>query len=180
MKSGRVTWVTLAALPLGLGLNACTSSAGAPSLPASAAVSPPTTGSTASIDGREAVDAYRAMWKDLVVAAQTSDAEHPQLDDHATGDALELLKHMMRDGKAKGVVTKGEPKFAPRVENVRSTTAVISDCADGTAWLRYTETGELENDTPGSHHLVDAKVVRQGGRWLVATLYIDEAGTCLG
>lgn len=180
MKFGRAAWVAMAVLPLGLVINACTSSAGAPSPPASAAVSPPTAGSLEPIDEQEAVGAYRAMWEDLVVAAQTSDAEHPQLDDHATGDALELLKHMMRDGRKRGVVTKGSLRTAPRVEKSDVSSAVIRDCADDSDWLRYTKDGDLQNAVPGGRHLVDATVTRQGQRWFVQSLYIDEVGTCIG
>ncbi|GAA2661292.1 hypothetical protein [Streptomyces vastus] len=134
---------------------------------------------TPDAERAEALDAYRAMWDDLVVAARTSDAEHPQLDDHANEGALELLRHMMRENKKQGVVTKGQPKFAPVVTEGGATKVVIQDCADGSHWLQYTEDGSLNNDVPGGHHRVDATVGKHKDRWLVESLYIDEVGTCL-
>src|SRR4051812_7406202 len=44
----------------------------------------------------EALDAYRAMWRDLTLASETSDGSSPLLDDHATGGALELMRHGLK------------------------------------------------------------------------------------
>ena len=119
------------------------------------------------------------MWGDVVVAARTSDAGHSRLDDHAEGGALQLLRYMMRKNKEQGVVTKGQPKFAPMVTKARGSTVIIQDCADDSRWLQYTEDGSLEDDVPGGHHRVDATVSKHGGRWLVESLYIGEVGTCV-
>ncbi|MER6062420.1 hypothetical protein ABT167_14745 [Streptomyces sp. NPDC001792] len=126
-----------------------------------------------------AVAVYRAMWDDVVIAARTSDAEQPQLDDHAGGGALQLLRHMMQEDKRQGVVTKGRPKFAPQVVKVGASTVVIQDCADGSRWLQYAKDGSLKDDVPGGHHRVDATVRKHGRRWLVESLYIGEVGTCV-
>ncbi|MFD8723945.1 hypothetical protein ACFV2H_39825 [Streptomyces sp. NPDC059629] len=129
--------------------------------------------------GDAALAAYRAMWGDVVVAARTSDARNSRLDDHAEGGALQLLRHMMRANKQQGVVTKGQPTFAPVVTEAGASTVVIQDCADGSRWLQYTEGGSPKDDVPGGHHRVDATVSKQGGRWLVESLYIGEVGTCV-
>ncbi|MET9085527.1 hypothetical protein ABZX77_27195 [Streptomyces sp. NPDC004237] len=178
MENGHGGLASLAALVLLLTAAACTSADGAPGPPGtpasgrSAAAAPPS-GDAA------ALAAYQAMWGDVVVAARTSDAGHSRLDDHAEGGALQLLLHMMRANKEQGVVTKGQPTFAPVVTKAGASTVVIQDCADDSRWLQYTEDGSLKDDVPGGHHRVDATVSKHGGRWLVESLYIGEVGTCV-
>ncbi|KOV62868.1 hypothetical protein [Streptomyces sp. MMG1121] len=118
------------------------------------------------------------MWNDTMIAARTSDAENPQLNDHAEGGALQLVRHMMREDAKQGLVTKGQPTFAPVVTKAGPATVVIQDCADGSRWLQYTKDGSLKDDMPGGHHRVDATVQKHGDRWLVESLYIGEVGTC--
>ncbi|MBT2676239.1 hypothetical protein J7E95_36730 [Streptomyces sp. ISL-14] len=119
------------------------------------------------------------MWDDAMAASRTSDAAHPQLDDHAQGGALQLLRHMMRESEKQGVVSRGQPKLAPVVTKVGASTVVIEDCADGSQWLQYTRDGSLKDDVPGGHHRIDATVGKHGDRWLVESLYIGEVGTCV-
>ena len=126
-----------------------------------------------------AVTAYKAMWSDLVVAARDSDAGHARLDDHAEGGALQLLRHMMKENGEQGLVVKGAPKFAPVIMKTDASAVVIQDCADGTHWLQHTRDGALKDHVPGGHHRVDATVRRHGDTWMVASLYIDEVGTCV-
>lgn len=129
--------------------------------------------------GQEAVTAYRAMWADAMVAARTSDPQHPQLDNHATDGALQLLRHMMRANREEGVVTKGQSKFAPVAMKADLAKVVVQDCADDSRWLQYTLDGALEDHVPGGHHRIDATVRKHGDRWIVESLYIDEVGTCV-
>ncbi|MEI5009069.1 hypothetical protein RB196_18845 [Streptomyces sp. PmtA] len=126
----------------------------------------------------EALDAYRAMWQDLAIASETSDAGSPLLDDHAKGGALELMKYGLREAKREKVVSKGRPLVDPRVVSGTSQEVTVQDCVDGTDWLQYKLDGELKNDVPGSHTKADATVRRDGKTWKVSKLYLHEAGSC--
>lgn len=177
MKDGCGGLAPLAVLVL-LTVTACASGERA-ALPPATPASSPAVAEAPPPSATAAVAAYRAMWDDAVVAARASDAEHARLDDHAEGGALQLLRHMMRENRKQGVVTKGEPKFAPMVTKVEGSKIVIEDCADGSRWLQYAEDGSLKDDVPGGHHRVDAAVSRHGDRWLVESLYVGEVGTCV-
>ncbi|MFI0818585.1 hypothetical protein ACH4TX_19085 [Streptomyces sp. NPDC021098] len=126
----------------------------------------------------EAGAVYRAMWQDLTVASATSDATSPLLDDHARGDALELMRYGLKKAKKERVVTKGEPHVAPKVVKATRQEAQLEDCVDGTDWLQYELNGELKNDVPGSHRKADAIVRREGGVWKVSSFHVYEAGSC--
>lgn len=139
------------------------------------------TSRTPEAESAEALGAYRAMWDDLAAAAATSDPKHPRLKAHASDEALALLRHMMTEDRKKGVVTKGELRLDPAVEDAEdseATKVLVRDCADGSNWLHYTKGGDLYNDVPGGHHRVDATVRQHDGVWRVERLYIDEVGTC--
>ncbi|GAA3368732.1 hypothetical protein GCM10020367_08270 [Streptomyces sannanensis] len=62
---------------------------------------------TPAAEAAGALAAYRAMWDDFAAAAKTSDASHPGLGAHASGAALQLLRHMMTKDREKDVVTRG-------------------------------------------------------------------------
>jgi hypothetical protein len=159
---------------------ACTPRDGGAAVPPAGA--PPKSNSQSSSpasSAQEAVAVYRAMWEQAVDASHTSDPKHPGLDDHATGGAYQLLLHMMRTHQKDGVVARGRPTFAPEVTSATASKVVIRDCSDASDWLMYTKDGQLENDVPGGHHLIDATVRKQGARWLVESLYIHEVGTCI-
>lgn len=152
--------------------------------PASSAHAPSDTKATASAtrassEQAAAVDAYRAMWADVVAASKTSDADDPRLDDHAKGGALRLVHFMLQKNHEDGVVSRGVPTFAPQVKKSDPSMVVIRDCSDASHWLLYTRDGKLKDDTPGGHHRVDATVRREGDQWLVESLYLHEVGTCL-
>ncbi|MFC7306814.1 hypothetical protein ACFQVC_21600 [Streptomyces monticola] len=118
------------------------------------------------------------MWDDAVFAARTSDAKHPRLDDHAAGEALQLLRHMMESGKKQSVVTKGKLSLSPEVTTVKGSTVEITDCADTTNWLQYKPDGSLKNQRPGGHRRIDATAVERKGAWQVKKFYVHEVGTC--
>ncbi|MFM9446960.1 hypothetical protein [Streptomyces acidiscabies] len=160
-----------------LPLTACTITA--EPVPGASPVASRDTASPVPPSENGAVTAYKAMWGDLVVAARESDAAHARLDDHAESGALQLLRHMMRENREQGLVVKGTPKFSPVIKKTDSLAVVIQDCADGTHWLQHTRDGALKDHVPGGHHRVDATVRRHGATWMVASLYIDEVGTCV-
>ncbi|MEV3854954.1 hypothetical protein AB0J38_11580 [Streptomyces sp. NPDC050095] len=122
--------------------------------------------------------AYRAMWSDFTQASATSDPRSSVLDDHATGDAVALMRYGLEQAKKDEVVSKGAPRLDPRVVSVKGDRVVVRDCVDMTNWLLYKLNGGLKNDVPGSHRQADATVRHSGGAWKVTDLYIAEAGSC--
>ncbi|MEU6145683.1 hypothetical protein ABZ848_35760 [Streptomyces sp. NPDC047081] len=125
-----------------------------------------------------ALDAYRAMWRDLTRASETSDAASPMLDDHASGGALALMKYGLKKSKEEQVVSKGAPRVHPEVVSANGREVVLVDCVDDRSWLQYKLNGELKNDVPGGHFKADATVRRSRGVWKVTDLYMHEAGSC--
>jgi hypothetical protein len=125
-----------------------------------------------------ALDAYRAMWRDLTRASEASDAASPVLDDHATGGALALMKYGLKKSMKEQVVSKGAPRVDPEMVSVNSREVVLVDCVDDRNWLQYKLNGELKNNVPGGHFKADATVRRSKGAWKVTDLYMHEAGTC--
>ncbi|WP_310726912.1 hypothetical protein [Streptomyces sp. N2A] len=126
----------------------------------------------------EALAAYRAMWRDLSVASETSDASSPVLDDHATGGALQLMKYGLRKAKREKVVSKGTPRVDPKVIRAAKREVVLRDCVDDRHWLQYKLNGELKNSLPGGHFRADATVRHGEGGWKVADLFMHETGSC--
>ncbi|MEV0966463.1 hypothetical protein AB0J25_28440 [Streptomyces sp. NPDC049910] len=162
---------------VGLLLTGCTKgSTGIQPLPGASRDTTPSRSPVAEAAG--ALAAYRAMWGDLAAAAKSSDASHPGLGTHASGAALQLLRHMMTKDREKDVVTKGRLRVYPSVEDSGPAKVVIRDCADAADWLHYTTDGKLENAVPGGHHRIDATVLQRGDRWRVDQLYIGQVGSC--
>jgi hypothetical protein len=154
------------------------SSEGTPGTPSPVSKQETPRSHTPAVESAEAVDAYRAMWRNVAFASRTSDPASPLLDDHATGGALTLFRYMLREDRKKGVVTKGRLHLSPTVVSSESARVLVRDCADATDWLHYTKDGTLENDDPGGHHRVDATIRRRAGQWRVERLYIGQVGTC--
>ncbi|MEW1655997.1 MULTISPECIES: hypothetical protein [unclassified Streptomyces] len=137
-----------------------------------------TTSHTPGAGQTEALDAYRAMWRDLTRASLTSDADSPLLAVHANGGALELMKHGLRKSKQEGVVSKGTPRVDPHVVSASGQEVVLVDCVDDSNWLLYKRNGELKNNVPGGHLKTDATVRRAGGVWKVSNFYMHATGSC--
>lgn len=125
-----------------------------------------------------AVAAYVAMWDDAAVASHTSDADHPRLDDHATGEALTLLRYIMEEHAKAGQVARGAPTHGVHVVESKGDRRELQDCMDDTDWLMYEKNGELANQVPGSRGLVDATVERRQDEWIVTEVFLHEAATC--
>ncbi|MCX5206888.1 hypothetical protein OG897_36495 [Streptomyces sp. NBC_00237] len=124
-----------------------------------------------------AIAAYRAMWVDAAEASRTSDAKHPQLDDHAQGDALGLLRDMMEEAKADGATSRGGVRVAPSVVKSQSAEVELLDCVDGTQW-KQVKAGGSSDALEGAHYRAEATVAQGAGVWKVSKLYWGEAGSC--
>jgi hypothetical protein len=117
------------------------------------------------------------MWADAAEASRTSDAKHPQLDDHAQGDALDLLRNMMDEAKADGATSRGGVLVAPSVVKSQPAEVQLLDCVDGTKWEQV-KAGGVADALAGAHYRTEATVARGSGAWKVSKLYWGEAGTC--
>jgi hypothetical protein len=125
------------------------------------------------------VVAYTAMWEDAAEAGRTSDPEHPRLDDHASGDALALLKFVIQGHAEKGQVSRGAPRHDVTVVESTDNRRQLRDCLDETDWLLYdARDGELVDNKPGSHRWTEATVERRGSTWIVTELTLGAAATC--
>ncbi len=184
------TALALAALAIigGTVLSAC-SAADPADGPATPQTSPtPTTGTATPLSDqvaqRKAVDAYRAMWKDVAEASMTSDWRSPVLAHHATGDALSVLSGQLYADHYNGLVSKGAPVNNPVVDSVKAedplTAIRIRDCSDATGWLKYrADTGQAADSEPGGTHLINAEVrLSVDGAWRVTRFAVGETGSC--
>ncbi|WP_238435839.1 MULTISPECIES: hypothetical protein [unclassified Frankia] len=133
-----------------------------------------------AVDG--ALAAYRAMFEDWIAVSATSDYQDPRLTEHVSGRALSLLYESVYLDKEHGVVVKGRPVLAPRVTALGPepdpSRATIVDCADDTDWLDYRLDGQLEDETPGGRHFVQALALRTADVWKIDQLVIKDRGTC--
>ena len=179
-RCGVTVMALLAALSLGAA--GCASEA-PPRARDNGGAPPPRPSSSQPVAGVEvAIAVYRAMWSDLELAGRTADPNAPQLGDHATGAALQLLKYGLSKDRQDGVVARGHVVLSPQVESATPAAAPtqvrIKDCSDDSHWLQYKKSGGLKDQVPGGHHLTDATVQWQSGSWKVSDFYLHEVGTC--
>ncbi len=149
--------------------------------PSTTAPSTSTTQTEATVS-RRVIDAYRAMWADLVVAAETSDFQSPLLAQHATGDALTLLVQGLARDQLHGIVTEGVTVHHPAVTSLSPTSdptrATVTDCFDDSRWIEYTTDGKRAKNTPGGRRSTTAELVDKDGTWKVSQLTVGATGTC--
>ncbi|WP_344627667.1 hypothetical protein [Kitasatospora arboriphila] len=144
---------------------------------------PPSGGSTALAAPPEALAAYSAMLADVTAVAETADYRNPRLASHMKGQALTFWTQNLIDQHAKGLVSHGSPVSNPQVTKVSPADhpdrVEVSDCLDGTHWLKYKRDGGLADDVPGGRHISATAIVRQpDGSWLVEQQLIGAVGSC--
>lgn len=170
------------ALSVGTGCSGSSRDSAAPTRARTSAAAVPSPPSTTATGAEAALEAYRAMWQDMVVAARTSDYQSPLLARHATGSALRQLADSLYADRQQGVVTRGQPVLRPRIgesdPNVQPPRAVIEDCADSRNWLQYKESGERADDEPGGNRHISADVRLLNGSWMVFDFRVREIGSC--
>ncbi|GGK70272.1 hypothetical protein Ppa06_36360 [Planomonospora parontospora subsp. parontospora] len=126
---------------------------------------------------------YRGMWREFVSAAATADWKARGLGRHATGDALNILRHGLWLARQREQVIGGEPVLSPEVASLRPgagpTRAKVIDCVDDTGFLVRTRSGErVSGGAPTGRHRTTAGLVLRGGSWYVRSFVLKEAGTC--
>jgi len=139
--------------------------------------------SAAEVARSQATTAYLGMWQDMTKAGTTSDWNSPELAHHATADALSAISRGMYADHLNGLVTKGEPKNAPKVSSATPaespTMVLISDCGDSTGWLKYRkDNGKLADDKPGGRQAITAEVKKLNGAWKVTRFAVEAVGSC--
>jgi len=161
----------------------CSAGVGHADKPASPRASSSPSTSASQAVARSALAAYDGMWKEMQAAGLSADWKDPKLALYASGSALATLVSGLRSASNAGVVIKGTLLIHPQVVSERPSanpdTVVIHDCTDDSHWLNYiAATGKLQNNVPGGHHLAEAVVTDQSGRWTVSQLVVHGVGTC--
>jgi hypothetical protein len=128
------------------------------------------------------LSAYREMWADLVIAADTSDYQSPLLPEHATGDALTLLVQGLARDQLHDIVTRGVTLHHPVVTSLSPATdpdrATVGDCFDDSKWIEYTTSGKRAENAPGGRRRTTADLTKVGGTWKVSELTVNATGSC--
>ena len=128
------------------------------------------------------LNAYRAMWADLVSAARTSNFQSSRLPQHTTGEALTLFVQGLARDQLHGIVTRGTPVLHPMVTSLSPepdpSRATVGDCFDDAHWLEYQTSGKLAKNAPGGRRATTAQLVETSGTWKVDQITIGKPGTC--
>ncbi|WP_223839237.1 hypothetical protein [Nocardiopsis deserti] len=125
----------------------------------------------------EAVDTYLRFWDAIVLASAEKDPNHPDLEQYAVGQALELAQRGVQGVAEAGYGMEGEPVPAPEVVSAEPTdeprSIVIRDCQGAGDWKVV---GEAE---PRSDNVrVDARVNRDVFSWRVVQLQVWGDDSC--
>jgi len=137
-----------------------------------------TTDGTSASPAEAALAAYNGMWNAMADAAQTSDHQSPALERYASGEALAKIIQSLYLDRQRGLVTKGRPVLHPTVASVTAAEVRIEDCGDSTDWLKYTMSGQPQNDRPGGRQKISANVTLAGGEWRVTDFVVMGVGSC--
>ncbi len=121
------------------------------------------------------MDAYLGMMRALVDASLEGAEDHPDLEVHTRGQALELTTGMLD-----GATATGEPVLRPEVTETdveaEPPTVVVEDCMDDTEWVL--EGAQPLDPDDRNTRLFIATVTEQGGEWKVDDLWLGEADAC--
>lgn len=124
-----------------------------------------------------AVDTYEAMWSVVVEASHEGDADPPELETYASGDALALMRHALEGAVADEATVEGEPELDPEAIDVSSAEVTLRDCMDSTNWIEHTS-GQQDDSPSEGLRQVDATVAYDGLSWKVDRIRIWEPETC--
>jgi hypothetical protein len=150
-----------------------------PAPPAPPAAPPVTVPAGPQQAGQQALEVYRKMWDTVVRMKLTSDYQSPELAPYVEQTLHEYFRMTIKNDFDQGLISRGQPAFAPRIVEETPAQVRIVDCLDDTRWLKYwAANGQLEDDLPGGHHHAEATVVLTGGVWRVRSLMVQDVGTC--
>ena len=145
----------------------------------------PTAPSSASVAGNpkvQARQAYLGMWQAFVTASRTADYQSGSLARYAAGGALSVLIHGLYQNYRKGIVTRGQPSFDPKVtiasSNGSAVQANITDCANSSHWTDYYKSGKPAPGEARGRQRIHARLQPFNGVWKVTYLVVEKEGTC--
>lgn len=122
-----------------------------------------------------AVEVYHGMWDVVVEASHAGDPDPAELQEYASGQALELMRQTLEGAAEEQAEVEGEPVLNPEVVDSTADTVTILDCADGSDWVESDSESEVGE---GGRREIDATVTHDGLSWRVSELRIWEPGTC--
>lgn len=137
------------------------------------------TTTTASAD-EDVLGAYELFWDGYLQAADPMNPEHPVLADVATGDQLRQLRSAFLARLSAGEVIRGELETAPEVIDVEAEAATVRDCYLDRTGIYDAASGERKDVESGIRHLVTVSLVRESGRWKVASITREGDGCTPG
>lgn len=147
-------------------------------------VSDPTTtttnnGQRTRAERREAavLAAYNGYWRSILAANDPPNQDYPGLRRFATGDAyrsvFDAAQANRLTGRALRLPANSQYSHDVRLESADADAASVRDCAVDDGLVVDLRTGEVLNDTI-STTLIRADLLRQDGRWLVATTAVEQ------
>lgn len=183
---GRRSTVRVVVGAVVLGAAVACSSSPTPSLPAprGSTLPAPTSAPSTAERGAPALSAYRGMWQDFAQAGKTADWRSSGLGQHATGVALTNMSRALYADHLNGFVTKGEPRFDPRVQSIDPTSGepvkvIVTDCADSTQALKYyVNSGKPVGGGGGRSRITGIVEKQSNGSWKVSDYAVQDLGSC--
>jgi hypothetical protein len=154
----------------------------APESPSAPASSPPTsaTPSASPTSTGDAVnDSFVLFWGAFLDAQAYGDPDYPDLQQHATGQALAYVRETVTAYRTNGwvrVVQDGY-RINSRVVQRTDTTARVTDVQDWTKWpLTVRATGEVVAGSTPPKQCITADLVPRGDTWVVTTIAFAQSG----
>lgn len=187
-RNSTITLIMIAWVLVPAGMGGCvrhgSGTAGTSSDPPSLSAPSPARSPDLATTGRNALDAYRGMWRAYQQAVQVPDPSNPELARYATGPALSTLTTGVRSLKNRGLKGSGDVQVNPKITAASPkdapTEIEISDCMDSSrSRIVRVSPGSPYPDSPGGHRLVTATVKRQpDGVWKVSSFAAQRVGSC--
>ena len=140
--------------------------------------SPTTTANTSTTVSRDAevIAAWRRYWDVYIAVGGDVHMPDARLATVASGDELKALGASFLSAQASGQVLRGSIDLDPRVVTIASSESVLRDCYMSHIVVVDRTTGSPVGAQRGERTLVTATLVRQDGKWLVASIRHDGDG----
>jgi hypothetical protein len=135
--------------------------------------SPTTDRTTTTVSPEAEVEAaYLAYWDMLGRLAAAPDPNDPEIDQRASGKALEEIKAGLANQLSLGRVAHPGPEYSHAVLSVelRGTGAVVRDCAIDDSTIIDQATGEKVGGGVPATGLLEASLLADGDEWRIDSL----------
>ena len=124
-----------------------------------------------------AIDGYEAYWDARLEFWEPADPDHPLVAATLTGPQLDVIRNLLVDHQAQGLILRGRPDTNPEVVQITSPTELtLLDCMvqDPERGLFVAETGERTDDiapvVDGQRDLRSTVMVLEEGEWKVSDI----------